>query len=498
MKRIATVAALLLLPLLLIAGCGSNSSKTVPKTGSLKVEALFPTPSQGGSVGAARIDTSTARIRVDVLPMGSVTFKPYTSTNPNYGSYQLQGLRRAQLTPSNPSTTFDQLPLGKTLVLITTFDANGQPLDQLLAGGNIVEGQNSLTATLLRGTWTFSSAIPLNKTMSSDTTQITKLSLLAPVGMKNIPPYYRNMTSLPSYYAQIQSPFVDSFYGIPGGIFAGLFEGIFSNYTTGCRAPSGYYNSSTGQYQPVTGWDSSRMCGNQFYYENYFQGATTLNGLDFEGLYLRPDPANQRGIDPRDGNTNRRAFLFGIYSSPLRALFQNNGSTTFSDPAVADLLRNGWTRATAANTLSGTFVETLTKWYSSSRRCFNGTTEVSCSNFYSQPQKVAAKAEAARKRAILSRLLQQRMFGVGVAAANAQGCFIDLMLIDRSEWSYPYYMYDPTNGNDSYVTITEKEEWLERLDACLTSFTATGGQPSSIAQSIADQVGDIFYGNQYY
>lgn len=494
MKRIATVAALLLLPLLFIAGCGSNSTQTVTKTGSLKVEALFPTLSQGGSVGAARIDSSTARIRVDVLPMSGVTFKPYSSSYPYYGTYQLTGLKRAQLTPSNPSTTFTQLPLGKTLVLITTFDANGQPLDQLLAGGNIVEGQNSLTATLLRGTWTFSSPIPLNKTMSSDATQITKLSLIAPVGMKQLPSYYRNMTSLPSYYSQLQSPNATYFSEMPGGVLAGFFEGIFSSYTTGCRPPGGYYNYSTNRYQPVTGWDSSTMCGNQFYYENYFQGTTTASGLDLEGVYLKPDTAYQRGIDPYDGNTNRRAFLFGLYSSPLRALFQSNGSTTFSDPAALDLLRTGGTRATAANTLSGTFIETLTKWYSSSRRCYNGTTEVSC---YQGMYKAAAKVEAARKRAILSRLLQHRMFGVGAAAANSQGCFIDLEVTDTSQGSYLDYVYDPTNGY-SLVTITRKETWQERLDACLTSFTATGGQPSSTAQSIADQVGDFVYGNQYY
>jgi len=494
MKPMATIAALLIVSLLLVAGCGSSSMKTDTKTGSLKVEALFPGVSGGGSIGAARIDSSTARIRVDVIPASGVIFTPYTSANPYYGYYRLNGLRRAMLTATAPTTTISGLPLGKTLVLITTFDTNNSVLDQLLAGGEIVEGTNSLTATLLRGTWTFSSPIPLNKTMSSDTTQLTKLSLIAPAAMKRLY-YFRNMTSLPSYFAQMQSPGTTDFAALPGGTLGGLFEGTFSNYTTGCRPPQGYWNYSSSTYQPVTGWNSSTMCGNQAYYENYFKGTTSVNGLDIEGIYLKPDSTYPRGIDPSDGNTNRRAFLFGLYSSPLRALFTSNNSTTFSDPTVLDALRTGGTRATAANTLSGTFIETLTKWYSSSRRCYDGQTEVIC---YQGMYKGAAKAEAARKRGILSRILQQRMLGIGAAAANAQGCYVDLQIVDQSEWTYPYSVYDPTNNTYRMTTITEREKWHERLDACLTSFTATGAQPSTTAQGIADQVGDWFFPNQQY
>lgn len=491
MKRASTLIALFLLPLLVISGCSSGGNSSANATGSLSISAAFPTNGQSGKIGTAQLDTSTARIKVEVIPASGVV---WNSTNPNmpfYGSYTLSGLQTKNLTASAPSTTFSSLPIGPAYVLITTFDANGKALDQVKANGTIVEGSNSLTATLLRGSWTFNTPIALNKTMSADTTTISSFGAVSAVGMSKT--MFANQTTMRSNFPGYQQN--NFMYGSPTGM---LFHGTFSNYTTGCRGPQ-VYDPASVSYSTASGWNSSTMCGGETLYHNYFSGTTNYNSLEGEqDIPLKPDMTYYpKGFWPGD-KTNRFAFVMGNYSSPVKPPgTSGSNSTTFSDSTIATALQNNYTRTTGGSAMSGTIIEAVTKWYSSSRRCYSGTTQVSCGQ---QPYKTVSKSSGNRQyKSALSTALWKRMAGIGTSAADTQGCYRDLSITSKYEYTYPQYSgMDPATQQPIYTSITQKTTDYEKVDACLNQFTASGAQVAAADISIAEQITELFFGNQSY
>ncbi|NJD91552.1 MAG: hypothetical protein FIA91_08575 [Geobacter sp.] len=486
MKRALTMFALFLLPLLVISGCSSGGNSTSNTTGNLNVSAAFPVNGQSGKVGTAQLDTSTARIKVEVIPTSGVVWNSTDPNIPYYGSYTFTGLQTKNLTAASPSATFTNLPIGPVYVLITTFDANGVALDQVKASGTIVEGSNSLTATMLRGNWTFASPIALNKTMSADTTTLSGFGAVSPVGMSKT--MFANQTTMRSNFQYYQE---NNFsYGSPVGT---LFHGTFSNYTTGCRGPQVYTPASG--YSTVSGWNSSTMCGGETYYINYFKGTANYNTLEGgQDLPLKPDMNYYpKGFWPGD-KTNRYAFVMGNYSSSLKPSgTSGSNSTAFSDPSIATALQSNYTRVTGGSAMSGTVIESLTKWYSSSRRCYNGTTQVSCNQ---QMPKPVSKASASRPyKSALATALWKRMSGLGTAAADAQGCYRDLQVTSNYEYTFQQYMgIDPTTQQSIFANITEKTTDYEKLDACLNQFTASGAQATTADVAIANQITELFFG----
>jgi len=485
MKRATTLIALLLLPLLVIAGCSSGGNSTASATGNLSVAASFPENGQSGKIGTAQLDTSTSRIKVEVIPTSGVVFTPYNANFPYEGTYSFSGLQTRNLTPAAPSTTFTNLPVGSAYVLVTSFAANGKALDQVKATGVIVEGSNSLTATMLRGSWTFNAPIALNKTMASDPTTLSGFGAVSAVGMPKTS--FASYTSIKSNFMYYQQNI--SWAGTSIGT---LYHGNFSNYTTGCRGPQVYTPASG--YSTVSGWNSSTMCGTEAYYENYFKGTTNLNAIDGSEIELKPDMTYPKGFWPGD-KTNRWATIMGIYSSPARAYMPANGkySTTFSDPSILTTMQANYSRATGGSAISGTFVEAVTKWYSSSRRCYNGTTEVACTQ---QMYKAVGKSPSNRQyQSALASALWKRMAGIGTAAANAQGCYINLQVTSYSEYTFPQYTgYDPNTQQPIYVNITTKSTDYEKVDACLSQFTAAGAQVATADINISDQITEFYFG----
>lgn len=490
MKRATTLIALLLLPLLILAGCSSGGNSTSGSSGTLSVGAVFPENGQSGKIGTAQLDTSTTRIKVEVIPTSGVVFTPYNANYYNYGSYSLTGLQTRNLTAASPTTTFSNLPIGSVLVLITSFDSTGKALDQVKAAGVIVEGSNTLTATMMRGNWTFNAQIALNKTMSTDTSTLSGFGAVAVVGMPNA--YFKSYTTIG---ATLGSSLQSSMYwgGTP---LATLLHGNFSNFTTACKGPRVY--SPTSGHVTVAGWNSSTMCGAEGHYENYFRGITNLNSIEGADIGLKPDMTYPKGIWPGD-RTNRWASIMGIYSSQARAYVQSNGtySMTFSDPGILTAIQTNYTRATGGSAISGTLIEGLTKWYSSSRRCYNGATEVTCNP--QQYYKTAAKASPGRKyQSALASALWKRMSGIGTAAADGQGCYRDLNVTSYEEFSYQQYTgYDPNTQQSTYVNITEKSTDFEKVDACLVQFTASGAQATTADVSILNQMTEFFFGQPY-
>lgn len=491
MKRASLLISLFLLSLLVIAGCGSGGGGSSQATGKLTVAAAFPDNGQAGKIGTALLDSSTARIKVEVVPAGGVVWNTPDPSMPYNGYYSFTGAQSRSLTAASPSTTFSNLPLGQVFVLITAFDATGKALDQVRATGTIVEGSNALTATMLRGRWTFSAPLAFNKTMASDTTTISGFGTVSVVGMPKT--WYANMTSLRSSF-RYQN---ESSFWAEDAPMGALFQGNFSNYTTGCKGPQ-VYDPTTG-YSTVSGWDSRTMCGSELYYINYFKGGANYNTI--EGGYeipLKPDMNYPKGFWPGD-STNRYAFVMGNMSSSLRPPVTGatgSYSTSFSDPSILTSIQNNHTRVTGAGSISGTMIEAVTKWYSSSRRCYSGTTEVSCSQ---QMYKPAGKAAAKKTyQSAFATALWKRMAGIGTAAADASGCYKDLQVTSKEEYTYQQYAgVDPGTQQPIFTDITVKWTDYEHVDACMNQFAASGAQASAVDISIADQITDFYFG-QYY
>lgn len=183
MKKAVLLIALLLLPAIALYGCsGGTSSVTgtsgdsgpaVSKTGSLTISAKFPQNGKKGEIGTALIDQNTQYIDIDV--------------------YDARGRHHyVELTPANPTATIANIPVGRIDIHISTYDSARSLLDYLNASGEIVEGQNTLVATLIRGSWQFVDAqgnpvsIRLNGTLSSATDTLDSFSVIPYSG--SIPP----------------------------------------------------------------------------------------------------------------------------------------------------------------------------------------------------------------------------------------------------------------------------------------------------------------------
>jgi hypothetical protein len=435
MTRLYLFLTLFLLPLLALYGCSGSSSGlststgstgtdggSVAKTGTLVVSAKFPQNGQKGEIGTALIDQNTARIEV------------YVYAGENY--YPLELI----LTPSNPTGRIANIPVGPVDIYIYTYDSARNMLDYLNAKGEIVEGQNNLTATLIRGSWQFvdgsgnATTITLNKTLSSDTTTLSSFSVI---------PYPYYYSSMKKASIDLSKPFGESEYNL-------LWKG--SGFDLGlCGATE-------------TCWDGVS------YFNQFIGPSTTNNAVESDSLPLPPTPDY---TPTPDDPTNRSAFIIGI---------QPSGDFNSSDPDIFNYFNS---RVTGANTMEGTILEILTKSRTGTETCYDMSgNQITCPWAGS-----ASKAKKALNKAIV-KAMSQRM---GKSAANAQGCFIDLQVSGTDEWEDCADLdgdgnwcecYDLDNDGiwceegerspDDWFKVVEQWQW--QGDACGHPFKAVGSQ----------------------
>jgi len=407
MRKFLVLFTLFLLPLIALYGCGSEGvsissnttgdTPTLTKTGELVVSAKFPQNGKKGEIGTALIDVNTATIEVNV----------YDSSGSWHG---------VELTPTNPTGRIANIAVGPVYIDIYTYDSSQNMLDYLYVGGEIVEGQNTLVATLIRGSWQFvdannaATSIRLNKTYPDDTTTLTSFS---------VTPYW--------YYSMKKSSidwnklFAESEYKL-------LWKG------------SGFSSELCG-YTEIC-WDEGLSYFNQF-----IGPSTNNNAIDSQYLPLSPTAEGYR----------RSAFIAG--TAP-------EGMSDISDPDILNYLNS---KVTGPNTMEGNIVELLTKSEEETLTCYDlSGNPITCPETGS-----ASKSNKGRSKAIAKAISQR----AGKSAIDSDGCFRDLTVSSTDEWEGCADLDNDgwwCESPDDWFKVVATWEW--RGDACVHPFKAIGGQ----------------------
>jgi hypothetical protein len=154
-QRSLSIMALLIMAMLVLGGCGSSGSGSLSESSNqaktAKVSLSFNFPD--GEVGSALISDATTHILVTVTQW---------STD-GLNNLQVVNTDKVLLTKSSPSTTIDLFP---TYTRICASQYKGDPnnsetslrLETACTFGKLQPGNNSVTLTMMRGTWTLGQA----------------------------------------------------------------------------------------------------------------------------------------------------------------------------------------------------------------------------------------------------------------------------------------------------------------------------------------------------
>jgi hypothetical protein len=154
-QRSLSIMALLIMAMLVLGGCGSSGSGSLSESSNqaktAKVSLSFNFPD--GEVGGAMISDATTHILVTVTQW---------STD-GLNNLQVVNTDKVLLTKSSPSTTIDLFPT-YTRICASQYkvDPNNSQtslrLETACTFGKLQPGNNSVTLTMMRGTWTLGQA----------------------------------------------------------------------------------------------------------------------------------------------------------------------------------------------------------------------------------------------------------------------------------------------------------------------------------------------------
>lgn len=432
----------------LFTSCGGGSSlsstggaeTSVSKTAEVVVSAKFPNTS--GGIRPAHIDEAVS----------SITVTLYAGCNQDYTICDVY--REVTLTRSNPSATITNLPVGKFSYQIVAKDNFDAIVDYLNGIGELSEGRNSLTATLIRAKWSFvdnngnPTSISLNKTYSSSQETISYFVVL---------PYYT-----PYFYDL-------SLHDI-------------------------YYFGSNLNAQGCNG----NRCGgyNKLVYYNNFTNNQNKNALESGQLPLIPDPNYQNTYNPYPntcwgyyndpyGCTNRGAVIVGLpfnfdygydYWDTQERRFTYNGQDVTG--IINEYLNQYGTSVTSADRMRGLMIEFLFKQGQSQTQCYDvdGDTCGGQQNCEIQCPYYVMKANKTNKTKMVLKALSNR-----IGKAQVQECYRDLVVNERYEWAG----YFDLNNDYTPDRVKVVETMNATLDACFHTFNAKASQiPSTDLQLI--------------
>ena len=431
-------------PLAMLGGCNSggpsaaSGSAAVAKASSVSVSVDFPPP----GAGAARIDENTTAIKVDIWDATAQC--DAHSTTPCWPTRSVV-LER----PANGGTVSAELKAlapGEAWVQVTqlTGGANNRtPLETVNVSAKLAEGQNSMTVTMIRAAWTLQTPIRFNKTLASDDTVLRSFSL---------------MQGGYQYAPQRAS---DGVHWLGMSWYQALAKG--DNL---CR------DMWTGS-NPTLSCDQSQLGGGSIGYFNRHDGVDSSKSyalLTYLGDEMPP-------LRPGAQGRERAWGLFSVAPDGTMLGQDDDDSTTVSDP---DILRDLRVAVTGANTIAGNMMEILFKSITASnRRCYSDwrhTQQIPCP---AQSAKASERSGSAYRQALVKAIAQAQR-SAGKAAANAQGCYIDLTLrYTDGDW------VNTGPGSGFHYT----EDIVEVVDVCLHPFTATASQlPQSDLQVSVNRV----------
>ncbi len=373
---------------------GSNTEKVV-KTGELVVSAKFPSK---GEVGSALIDQNTARIRVNVRKVTESGAEQWIGT--------------IDLTPSNPTGRLANVPIGPVRVYVSSYDSGNNLLDHLFITGEIVEGQNNIVATLIRGSWTLvdnngnPTTIRLNKTLSDDPTTINSFSVI---------------------------PYSDPYFGYFDYYLLWKGSGFLTEVPDGC------------QYQD--------KCLDYLDYHNIFIGpSTNKNYLDSDRMLLR---STSEGYE-------RDAFIVGGPPG-------DDEDASLSDPDIQNYFNS---RVTGPTTIEGTIFEVLTRDQQGALTCYDMQgNQVNCpSGVSSSSLKQGKGIKTAVQKALSQRVGKSAPDSQG-CFRNASGSWTDEWIECLGDLNDNGMLCEYP---DDHIRIVVSVTWSG--DVCIHPFKARGSQ----------------------
>jgi len=461
--------ALLLLPLLVLYGCGSSSSgssgSSSQETGSMTFSAKFPQSGKAGEIGSAFISNATQCIEVYVE-----TKSPYPV---------------AVLTPSSPTATVAGVPVGLTGVMVNTYDGpesasggycSGNMVDQLTATATVAVGSNTFTATMIGAGWQFASAIPLNKTLSNST-ELATAFIVDPLY------YYWGMGKAA---INDQKPNFRNDYGIT---WVGNFVSMYDNLPI---------------YGKYCDQSNTACLGDDLHYYVQFIGPNTSNNaVDNGQLQLLPAAEFPNTINyGYDGvETNRFAFFFGIpfgfdfsntisWGGPVYGGGPTMANTPTDSDAIPDINALATTKVTGANTMSGNIVEVLLKdWVQGTATCTvltDGWTGAPVNQVVTCPGGIGGTSKKVSKEAINKAVLKATSNAVGKAATiGSDGCFTeDVTVAGVDRWTDNVDVWDGSlwqEGQDGWNDqVLIESSWTGVAKICRTSFNATATEQNIV------------------
>ena len=451
----ALALAGLLTPALVLNGCdggGGSAPAATAQAAKANVGISVEFPAPGAS--AARIDDNATAIRVDV----------WDATNVNCESITCFGDPTRSVTLDRPagggtvSANLLGVSPGEALVRVTQLSGSGDTetiLETVNVAANLIEGQNSMTVTLLRAAWTLQTPITFNKIVSSDTSRVDSFAL---VPSQTFSQAQSAATGNVDVYGQLTAAVS------PVEIFA---RG-FTTYGAVLRGA----NLCSQDFDAYGGYGGTITCGqtqlvsqrDEIGYFNRHDSNDSANG--FASLVLQNDMPLANDSQGR----GRGWMALSLGADGLLAGVGNTGpgaDEVISDPAV---LNDFKFEVTGGSTVAGNIIEWRdVSTTSANRRCFSDqllTTAVTCPAA-AVPTKAGAKGKAYRQALI--KALAAAKAGPAKSAADAQGCYLNLQaqftdIVDIT--------FNPNTLSNIYVV----EDVTDVVDVCRHPFTATATQ----------------------
>ncbi len=455
----ALALAGLLTPALILNGCdggGGSAPAASAQAAKANVGIAVEFPAPGAS--AARIDDNATAIRVEV----------WDSTNQNCQSITCFGDPTRSVTLDRPtgggtvSANLIGVSPGEAMVRVTQLSGSGDTqtiLETVNVAANLIEGQNSMTVSLLRAAWVLQTPVTFNKIVTSETTRVDSFSL---VPSQTFTQLQSAATGNVGLYGQLTAAVS------PTEIFGRGFTtyGAVLRGTNLCSFDFDAYGGTLGAF--TCGQQELVSRSDEIGYFNRHDSSNAGNG--FASLVLQ----NDMPLANDDQGRTRGWMALSLGADGLLAGVGNTGpgaDEVISDPSI---LNDFTFEVTGGSTIQGNIIE----WRdistsSANRRCFsdfNQTTSVTCPAA-AVPTKAGAKHGNGFRNALIGALAAAKA-GPAKAAADAQGCYLNLTvqftdIVDVT--------FDPVNFNNIYIV----EDVTDVVDVCRHPFTATASQLSS-------------------
>ncbi len=454
----ALMLAGMLTPALMLTGCldGGSSSASVSTVQAAKANVGISVEFPAAGASAARIDDNATAVLVQV----------WDATNQNCQEYVCYGepTKSVRLErPTNGGTVSASLigvSTGEAVVRVTQLNVDGETeteLETVNVAANLIEGQNNMTVTLLRAAWTLQTPVTFNKIVTTDTTRIDSFSLVPSL-----------------YYTQAAATATGNV-----DVYGALTyeQSIMRGTSLYGTVLKGSNLCSYDDYGGYGGTGSTITCGLSQLASSYYQedGLVYFNRHDSTDTsknfaLLSASDDMPLAYDSQERERGWAAYSLGSDGNFLQLFDSGGGNETASDP---DVWKDFNIAVTGGSTIQGNFIEWLTKSMTEgTRKCYSDyllTTEITC-----PAQPTVAKAGVKHGKPFLRALgnaVAKAKAGPGKAAADAQGCYRDLVM------TYKDYEYGGTIlENDTYLYWYYGWDVSETMDVCRHPFTATASQ----------------------